>query len=82
MELWINGLLAGGADAGSSQGNKRVKHQFREANLLRAADVRGKVWTPARWFRCFCREDVREQLGPICLFQDPFRGPLPSMPTI
>lgn len=72
MELWINGLLGG-----LMQGNKRVKHQFREGNLLRVADVRGKVWASARWFRCtsFSREGVREQLGPICLFRDPFCGP-------
>lgn len=32
------------ADAGRSQGKETVKHQFREGNLLRWADVRGNAW--------------------------------------
>lgn len=48
VDKWITGR---GADAGRSQGNKRVKQQFREGNLLRVADVRGNVWASACWFR-------------------------------
>lgn len=36
------------ADAGRSQGKETVKHQFREGNLLRTADVRGNVWAALR----------------------------------